>query len=287
MLRDFNGHDRWHPAVERSEIEFGEPADKIGCVRHFRLRDGAVLREQLLSLSDRDMSFRYFIVEAPVPLRNYVAEMRLCAVTSDGSTVCEWRAEFDPPARRARGADRASCARRSSTPASRRFAARCWAKLSADAPGARRGRAKPRGRPGGAGGHHYALGRPRGDGTADRSRSQSPRAGEARIRQTAIGVNFIDVYCRRGSFTLVPPGGTLGHGGGGRGRGDRPRRHVREARATASPTPARRPAPTRACATCPRDMLVPPAGRPQRCEGCGADAEGHDGELSCSTTCMR
>ncbi|MBV8663133.1 MAG: alcohol dehydrogenase catalytic domain-containing protein, partial [Hyphomicrobiales bacterium] len=37
-----------------------------------------------------------------------------------------------------------------------------------------------------------------------------PAAGEVRIRQTAIGVNFIDVYCRRGSFTIVPPGGVLG-----------------------------------------------------------------------------
>ena len=37
-----------------------------------------------------------------------------------------------------------------------------------------------------------------------------PGAGEARIRQTAIGVNFIDVYCRRGSFDLVTPPGVLG-----------------------------------------------------------------------------
>ncbi|WP_288049275.1 quinone oxidoreductase [Acidiphilium sp.] len=37
-----------------------------------------------------------------------------------------------------------------------------------------------------------------------------PGPGEARLRQTAIGVNFIDVYCRRGSFTMVAPGGVLG-----------------------------------------------------------------------------
>ena len=43
-----------------------------------------------------------------------------------------------------------------------------------------------------------------------RARSATPGAGEARIRQTAVGVNFIDVYCRRGSFDLVPPGGVLG-----------------------------------------------------------------------------
>ena len=40
--------------------------------------------------------------------------------------------------------------------------------------------------------------------------SREPGPGEARIRQTAVGVNFIDVYCRRGSFDLVAPGGVLG-----------------------------------------------------------------------------
>jgi NADPH2:quinone reductase len=43
-----------------------------------------------------------------------------------------------------------------------------------------------------------------------RASIRAPGPGEARLRQTAIGVNFIDVYCRRGSFDLVPPGGVLG-----------------------------------------------------------------------------
>ena len=35
LLRDFNGHDRWHPAVAKSAIERGQSADKLGCVRRF------------------------------------------------------------------------------------------------------------------------------------------------------------------------------------------------------------------------------------------------------------
>ncbi|MGA8901581.1 SRPBCC family protein, partial [Bradyrhizobium sp.] len=51
VLRDFNGHDRWHPAVATSTIERSQPSDKIGCVRRFKLADGGELREQLLALS--------------------------------------------------------------------------------------------------------------------------------------------------------------------------------------------------------------------------------------------
>ena len=50
VLRDFNGHDRWHPAVKESRIEECRPADAIGAVRRFRLSDGSTLRERLLAL---------------------------------------------------------------------------------------------------------------------------------------------------------------------------------------------------------------------------------------------
>jgi len=68
--RDFNGHDRWHPIVADSVIERGQPADKVGCVRRFHLRDGSELRELLLTLSDADMAFSYCLLETPVPLLN-------------------------------------------------------------------------------------------------------------------------------------------------------------------------------------------------------------------------
>ena len=39
ILRDFNGHDRWHPAVADSVVERGLPSDKVGCVRRFHLAE--------------------------------------------------------------------------------------------------------------------------------------------------------------------------------------------------------------------------------------------------------
>lgn len=98
VLRDFNGHDRWHPAVADSHIERGYSSDKVGCVRRFHLVDGSELREQLLTLSDVDMAFTYCLLDTPVPLLNYVAHVRLTPVTDGDLTFWEWESRFDTPA---------------------------------------------------------------------------------------------------------------------------------------------------------------------------------------------
>ena len=103
VLRDFNGHDRWHPPVVESTIERGQPSDRVGCVRAFRLEDGSALREQLLTLSDLEQSYSYCLLETPIPLFNYVAHVRLVPVTDTDSTFWEWEARFDTP--RGRGAE--------------------------------------------------------------------------------------------------------------------------------------------------------------------------------------
>ena len=100
VLRDFNGHDEWHPAVADSEIERGQPSDRIGCVRSFHLKDGSELRERLLTLSDADMAFSYCLHETPVPLLNYVAHVRLAPVTDGDGTFWHWESRFDTPAGR-------------------------------------------------------------------------------------------------------------------------------------------------------------------------------------------
>ena len=94
VLRDFNGHDRWHPAVVTSLIERGQSADKIGCVRRFKLTDGAELREQLLALSDLEQSFSYCLLDTPIPMFNYVAHVRLLPVTDGDRTFWHWESRF-------------------------------------------------------------------------------------------------------------------------------------------------------------------------------------------------
>ncbi|MEM8762047.1 MAG: SRPBCC family protein [Pseudomonadota bacterium] len=97
ILRDFNGHDRWHPAVETSAVERGRASDEVGCVRRFRLGDGSELREQLLTLSDLEQTFSYCLLDTPVPLFNYVAHVRLFPVTDGDATFWEWESRFDTP----------------------------------------------------------------------------------------------------------------------------------------------------------------------------------------------
>jgi uncharacterized protein YndB with AHSA1/START domain len=94
-VRDFNALPRWHPRIRESRIENGEPSDKVGCVRDFRLQNGDRLREKLLGLSDYDMFCTYSILESPMPLTDYIATLRLTPISDGNRTFIEWTAEFD------------------------------------------------------------------------------------------------------------------------------------------------------------------------------------------------
>ena len=91
----------WHPAIAESRIEAGETGDTVGAVRAFRLADGSMLREQLIALSDRNRELTYCLLEAPIPLVDYVATMRLRPVTDGDRTLLVWESRFRPPAERA------------------------------------------------------------------------------------------------------------------------------------------------------------------------------------------
>jgi NADPH:quinone reductase len=217
ILRDFNGHDRWHPAIAQSRIEDG-PADMIGAVRQFRLQDGSELREQLLSLSDLTHEFRYCLLASPIPLMGYVARVRLRSVTDGDRTFWEWSSEFTPPAGRAAelkvmvrdgiylaGFEAIRARLRGDTPVSRP-ASPPARPIAAPAPstGDARTRAIVIDRHGG----------PEVMQLRDVD-LPPPGPGQVQIRHTAIGVNFIDVYTRSGYFPLLDPPGTPGLEGAG------------------------------------------------------------------------
>ena len=220
ILRDFNGHDRWHPAVARSRLEGGLRDGQIGAVRNFELTGGEKLREQLLTLSDKDHHFRYAIVESEIPLRNYVAEVRLKPVTDGNRTFWSWRSRFDTP----EGQERELADLVGENVYQAGFEAiRARVERGARAPEARRPATTPRPSqspapaPAAAGGSPIpgtAIRIERYGGPEELRSAQisapPPGRGEVRIRQTAVGVNFIDVYCRSGYFDLLTPPGVPG-----------------------------------------------------------------------------
>lgn len=102
VVRDFNALPAWTPFVADSRIEQNQPSDRIGCIRNFHLKDGGLIRERLLGLSDYDMTCTYEILESPMGVENYVAKLSLTPVTDGNRTFAEWEAEFDtPPGREA------------------------------------------------------------------------------------------------------------------------------------------------------------------------------------------
>ncbi|HSY89329.1 MAG TPA: SRPBCC family protein [Verrucomicrobiae bacterium] len=207
MLRDFNGHERWHPAVAESRIEEGRRPDEIGCVRRFRLTSGGELREQLLRLSDHDHSFTYCILGAPIPLIDYVAVLRLKPVTDGRRTFWEWSSEFrTPPGEESAlaalvgeqiyeaGFDAVKAAF-GQTPGQRprsSTAQRPPAAIAADR--AIDGNGMVVERFGGPEVMHW-----------ERIAAPPPGLGEVRLKHSAIGLNYIDVYTRSGYYPLIQP----------------------------------------------------------------------------------
>jgi hypothetical protein len=94
VIRDFNGFDRWHPAVGSSTIERHYSPDKIGCIRRLKLKDGSELREQLLTLSDLEQTYSYCLLDTPIALFNYVAHVRLLPVTDGNRAFWQWESRY-------------------------------------------------------------------------------------------------------------------------------------------------------------------------------------------------
>jgi NADPH:quinone reductase-like Zn-dependent oxidoreductase len=214
VVRDFNGHDKWHPVVVDSAIEDGKAADQVGAVRRFHLQDGSELREQLLKLCDRTHSFTYCILSSPIPLIGYIATLTLKSVTDGQLTFWDWRSTFRTPAgREAELAEmvgknvydggfeavRAIVERggRSPAPAT---SSRSPAPAIARANGAA------------IAGHGIVIGRHGGPEELRwrQVEAQPPGRGEVRLRHTAIGLNYIDVYVRTGFYPLLTPPGVPG-----------------------------------------------------------------------------
>jgi NADPH:quinone reductase len=207
VLRDFNSHDQWHGVVKQSRIDGGDRSDQVGCVRNFELQDGNRIQEQLLTLSDRDYKSSYCIVEATVPLQRYVATITLKPVTDGNRTFWHWESTFaTPPGMERELGDLVAQGVYESGFENLRRHLQAGADL----------------RPQGSAPMPTALPvatrqmtvRQYGDAhhiVAEDADCPAPQAGEVRLRQRAIGINYFDVYLRKGWIPpLFPLPGVLG-----------------------------------------------------------------------------
>ena len=208
VLRDFNSHTAWHPAVGESEIEGGDPPDQVGCVRRFPLRDGNLVREQLLALSDPEHVSTYCILDATLPMRRYVATVQLKRVTDGDRTFWHWQSTFDVP----RGREQEFEQRVGVGVYEGGFEGlRAYLRRGLD----RRAAGSPAQAPGASGDlpSHGIIVSNFGGPEVLQYRPLSapaPGPGEVRIRQTAVGVNYIDVYVRAGHYRMLEPPAPLG-----------------------------------------------------------------------------
>jgi NADPH:quinone reductase len=212
ILRDFNGHDTWHPVVSRSRIEDDLPSDMIGTIRDFHLANGSRIREQLLSLSDAEHSFEYCILNAPLPLMGYIARVKLLPVTDGEQTYWEWRSTFKAPLAREKalaklvGEDIYEAGFRAIKQQLKGHGKVRTPQVAKSIP--QPIATSPSGETAKAivmqshGGPEVLL--------LQTVQVPKPQQGEVLVQQSFIGVNYIDVYTRTGYFNLVSPPGIPG-----------------------------------------------------------------------------
>jgi hypothetical protein len=90
MVGRFNALPEWHPAVEKSELEDG------GKIRRLTLVGGGSIVERLEKMDKDGHVYRYSIVESPLPVANYTAELRVKPKEDGSGCTVEWSSDFNP-----------------------------------------------------------------------------------------------------------------------------------------------------------------------------------------------
>ncbi|MFN7192214.1 MAG: alcohol dehydrogenase catalytic domain-containing protein, partial [Rhodospirillales bacterium] len=216
VLRDFAEAGPISGSNLAGTLEGGRTAATVGATRAAATQGGAALRERLIDLDDRKHTLKTCLVDTPLPLYGYVAHQSLRRVTDGDRTFWQWRASFatDPQRRddfAARIAEdvmaagfasvRARVGRTRGTgsePAVMRVA-RATTAATATASGPLEAAI-------------VQVSRHGGPEVLENARANvlPPGPGQVRVRHSAIGINYIDVYCRTGAYPLLTPPGVPG-----------------------------------------------------------------------------
>jgi len=90
--KDFDSLNKWHPGFAKDELTKGKN-NTVGTVRALTIKDGPTFTEELLAFDEAGHTYKYRIIESPLPLNNYVANFKV-APGKDGGTHVTWSANF-------------------------------------------------------------------------------------------------------------------------------------------------------------------------------------------------
>ncbi len=94
VIRPFD-HYAWAGVPSQTVIEDGKAGDQVGAVRRVTMGE-KILRQKLLAHSDQERFYTYaFCGQAPFPVRDYTATIRVLPVVETGQAFVEWWASFD------------------------------------------------------------------------------------------------------------------------------------------------------------------------------------------------
>lgn len=89
VVGEFCAIKNWHPAVADCE----ETTEGGETFRTLTLQDGAKVKERLTDKDDT--SYSYEIIESPLPVKNYEAELDIDDGDDPNTIEIEWDADFD------------------------------------------------------------------------------------------------------------------------------------------------------------------------------------------------
>ena len=85
-VKDFDSLNKWHPGFSQDEIQKGKN-NEPGAVRKLTVKDGPSFTEELLAFDAAKHTYKYRIIESPLPLRSYVSHITVSPGPKGGSHV--------------------------------------------------------------------------------------------------------------------------------------------------------------------------------------------------------
>ena len=91
-VKDFDSLNKWHPGFSSDELVSGGNG-KSGAVRKLTIKDGPSFTERLLHFDEAHHSYRYMIVESPLPIVHYSSTISV-RPGNEGMSKVTWSGSF-------------------------------------------------------------------------------------------------------------------------------------------------------------------------------------------------